>query len=270
MRNLEKDWATCQDEFLEGIQHIVGKRGAILAFSTDPNLNSANGTSGAGANSSSAASVSSLSLMSSRRHSYIDYEIDSLRQDVDDLREDNDRLRKDLDMARSDAEEARLQLQVQMQQQQEKEQQQKSRSGMSPSHSKDLREASDSEPPTSYGKREVNEPVSFSLRWVYYFSSCLAAVHFAHARLLSFVIFIRVLLFPGRCFFVGRPCRIQNHAGVVQRLVQKEKEVAQLRETIEKMEKKYKDKAELVTVSFVVHPQRNKYERRDGWKKQDN
>jgi hypothetical protein len=32
-------------------------------------------------------------------------------------------------------------------------------------------------------------------------------------------------------------------------LVQKEKEVTQLRETIDRMEKKYKDKAELVTVS---------------------
>lgn len=38
---------------------------------------------------------------------------------------------------------------------------------------------------------------------------------------------------------------------MVQRLVQKEKEVVQLRETIERMEKKYKDKAELVTVSVV-------------------
>lgn len=37
---------------------------------------------------------------------------------------------------------------------------------------------------------------------------------------------------------------------MVQRLVQKEKEAAQLRETIERMEKKYKDRAEFVTVSF--------------------
>ena len=37
---------------------------------------------------------------------------------------------------------------------------------------------------------------------------------------------------------------------MVQRLVQKEKEAAQLRETIERMEKKYKDRAEFVAVSF--------------------
>jgi 5,10-methylenetetrahydrofolate reductase len=36
-------------------------------------------------------------------------------------------------------------------------------------------------------------------------------------------------------------------------LVQKEKEVTQLRETIERMEKKYKDKAELVTVSLATN-----------------
>jgi len=165
MRNLEKDWAICQDEFLEGIQHIVGKRGAILSFSTDPNLNNANG--GSNSNSSSAASVSSLSLMSSRRHSYIDYEIDSLRQDVDDLRDDNDKLSKELELARNEAEEARVHLQVQLQQQQQKELQlqlqQKSKSG----HSKDLREGSDSELPTSYGKREVKDCTFINCAWVW-------------------------------------------------------------------------------------------------------
>jgi len=60
---------------------------------------------------------------------------------------------------------------------------------------------------------------------------------------------------------VGSIAEIQNHAGVVQRLVQKEKEVAQLRETIEKMEKKYKDKAELVTVSLSGPTQGTKNER---------
>jgi len=38
---------------------------------------------------------------------------------------------------------------------------------------------------------------------------------------------------------------------VVQRLVQKEKLVFKVTATIERMEKKYKDKAELVTVSVV-------------------
>ncbi|KAG0232219.1 hypothetical protein BGX31_005209 [Mortierella sp. GBA43] len=149
MRDIEKDWATCHDEFLEAIQHIVGKRGVILSFD------------------SSSGSSSSASLASSRRHSYIDFELDIMRRDMDDMREDAEKLRKELATARQEAEDAKIQLSK-------------------------LQAKPDPEPPTSYGKRE-------------------------------------------------------NHAGVVQRLVQKEKEVTQLRETIERMEKKYKDKAELVT-----------------------
>ncbi|KAG0210592.1 hypothetical protein BGX33_004803 [Mortierella sp. NVP41] len=165
MRDIEKDWAGCHDEFLEGIQHIVGKRGVILSFS-DPNLNS------------SSASMSSASLASSRRHSFIDYEMDIMRRDMDDMREESDNLRKELAAAKQETEDVRVQLKQQIK--------------SPPSSSRELREGSESELPTSYGKRE-------------------------------------------------------NHAGVVQRLVQKEKEVVQLRETIERMEKKYKDRAELVT-----------------------
>ncbi|KAG0366943.1 hypothetical protein BGZ54_004660 [Gamsiella multidivaricata] len=164
MRDIEKDWAGCHDDFLEAIQHIVGKRGIILSFA-DSN-----------SNSSSSASMSSVSLTSSRRHSYIDFEIDTIRRDVEDAREDAEKLRKELAEARQEAEDAKVQL---------KQQQAKT----APSSAKD---SSDNEPLTSFGKRE-------------------------------------------------------NHAGVVQRLVQKEKEVTQLRETIERMEKKYRDKAELVT-----------------------
>ncbi|KAF9585106.1 hypothetical protein BGW38_003868 [Lunasporangiospora selenospora] len=161
MRDIEKEWASCQDEFLEGIQHIVGKRGLIISI-PDPN-----------SNSSSSASISSASLASSRRHSFIDFEIEGLRRDIEDLREEYDRVQKELTDSRLETEEARTQL--------KQLQQTKATNG---------REASESEPPISYGKRE-------------------------------------------------------NHAGVVQRLVQKEKEVAQLRETIERMEKKYKDKADI-------------------------
>ncbi|KAF9184379.1 hypothetical protein BGZ50_003756 [Haplosporangium sp. Z 11] len=168
MRDLEKDWACCQDDFLEGIQHIVGKRSIILSMA-DPSHNS-----------SSSASMSSASLASSRRHSYIDFEIDILRRDMEDMREDAENMQKELAAAKQEAEEAKAQLkQLQLKQ-------------GPPSNSKTVRDTSECEPPTSFGKRE-------------------------------------------------------NHAGVVQRLVQKEKEVVQLRETIERMEKKYKDKAELVT-----------------------
>ncbi|KAF9106074.1 hypothetical protein BGX27_009325, partial [Mortierella sp. AM989] len=165
MRNIEKDWTSCHDEFLESIQHIVGKRGVILSFTEN-------------SNTSSSASMSSASLTSSRRHSFIDYEMDNLRRDMDEMREDTERLQVELDVARREAENAKVQLQ----------QLQQAKSG-SPTSTK---EGAESEPLTSYGRRE-------------------------------------------------------NHAGVVQRLVQKEKEVTQLRETIERMEKKYKDKAELVT-----------------------
>ncbi|KAF9984464.1 hypothetical protein BGZ65_000349, partial [Modicella reniformis] len=157
MRDIEKDWAECHDDFLEAIQHIVGKRGIILSFS-DPNSNS----------------PSSASLASSRRHSYIDFELDIMKRDMDDMREDAEKLRKDLAETKQEAEDAKTQLR--------QLQQAKSSPPSSGEH----------DPPTSVGKRE-------------------------------------------------------NHAGVVQRLVQKEKEVTQLRETIERMEKKYKDKAELVT-----------------------
>ncbi|KAG0314255.1 hypothetical protein BGZ99_008272 [Dissophora globulifera] len=170
MRDIEKDWAGCYDDFLEAIQHIVGKRGAILSIGDSST------------NSSSSASMSSASLASSRRHSYIDFELDIMRRDMEDMREDSDKLRKELTDARQEAEDAKIQLQqLQLQHLQ-------SRSGPPSS----TRESSDSEPLSSFGRRE-------------------------------------------------------NHAGVVQRLVQKEKEVVQLRETIERMEKKYKDKAELVT-----------------------
>ncbi|KAF9131822.1 hypothetical protein BGW39_001281 [Mortierella sp. 14UC] len=166
MRDIEKDWAVCQDEFLESIQHIVGKRGIILSFS-DPNLNS-----------SSSASMSSASLASSRRHSFIDYEMDIMRRDMEDMREESDNLRKELAAAKQETEDVKAQLRQQIR--------------SPPSSSRELREGSDSELPTSYGKRE-------------------------------------------------------NHAGVVQRLVQKEKEVAQLRETLDVMKKKYNDRAEFVT-----------------------
>ncbi|KAG0310050.1 hypothetical protein BGZ97_012834, partial [Linnemannia gamsii] len=166
MRDLEKDWAGCQDDFLEGIQHIVGKRGIILSFS-DPNLNS-----------SSSASMSSASLASSRRHSFIDYEMDIMRRDMEDMREESDNLRKELAAAKQETEDVKAQLKHQIR--------------SPPLSSRELRDGSESEPLTSYGRRE-------------------------------------------------------NHAGVVQRLVQKEKEAAQLRETIERMEKKYKDRAEFVT-----------------------
>ncbi|KAF9546050.1 hypothetical protein EC957_010186 [Mortierella hygrophila] len=165
MRDLEKDWAGCQDDFLEGIQHIVGKRGIILSFS-DPNLNS-----------SSSASMSSASLASSRRHSFIDYEMDIMRRDMEDMREESDNLRKELAAAKQETEDVKAQLRQQIR--------------SPPLSSREMRDGSESEPLTSYGRRE-------------------------------------------------------NHAGVVQRLVQKEKEAAQLRETIERMEKKYKDRAEFV------------------------
>ncbi|KAF9438927.1 hypothetical protein BGZ76_002926 [Entomortierella beljakovae] len=166
MRDIEKDWAGCYDDFLESIQHIVGKRGAILSFSDSNN------------SSSSATSVLSASLASSRRHSFIDYEMENMRRDMDEMREDTEKLLGELAEARREADEAKAQFQ----------QLQLIKSGP-PSSTK---ESPEPEPLPSFGKRE-------------------------------------------------------NHAGVVQRLVQKEKEVTQLRETIERMEKKYKDKAELVT-----------------------
>ncbi|KAF8945986.1 hypothetical protein BGZ47_001547 [Haplosporangium gracile] len=166
MRDLEKDWAGCQDDFLEGIQHIVGKRGVILSLA-DPNLNS-----------SSSASMSSASLTSSRRHSFIDYEMDIMRRDMEDMREESDNLRLELAAAKQETEDVKVQLRQQIK--------------SPPLSSRELRDGSESEPLASYGRRE-------------------------------------------------------NHAGVVQRLVQKEKEAAQLRETIERMEKKYKDRAEFVT-----------------------
>lgn len=175
MRDIEKDWATCQDEFLESVQHIVGKRGIVLSFS-DPN-----------ANSSSSVSITG-SLSSSRRHSFIDFEIDHLRREIDDMRAEADLMRRDLDAANAEAEDAKTRL---AELQQSKELKQSTSPGPALGHgyfSRDLREGSESEPMFS-GKRE-------------------------------------------------------NHAGVVQRLVQKEKEVAQLRETIDRMEKKYKDKAD--------------------------
>ncbi|KAI8360387.1 hypothetical protein B0O80DRAFT_203131 [Mortierella sp. GBAus27b] len=115
MRDIEKDWATCHDEFLEAIQHIVGKRGVILSFD------------------SSSGSSSSASLASSRRHSYIDFELDIMRRDMDDMREDAEKLRKELATARQEAEDAKIQLSK-------------------------LQAKPDPEPPTSYGKREDDEP----------------------------------------------------------------------------------------------------------------
>lgn len=129
MRDLEKDWAGCQDEFLEGIQHIVGKRGVILSFS-DPNLNS-----------SSSASMSSASLASSRRHSFIDYEMDIMRRDMEDMREESDNLRKELAAARQETEDVKAQLRQQIR--------------SPPSSSREMRDGSESEPLTSYGRREV-------------------------------------------------------------------------------------------------------------------
>ncbi|KAG0339661.1 hypothetical protein BG004_006718 [Podila humilis] len=184
LRDIEKEWGACQDDFLESIQHIVGKRGIVLQSFSDPN------------NASSSASIAG-SLSSSRRHSFIDFEIDNLRREIDDMRADADLLRRDLDAALADAKEAKARL-AESQQAKELLQlqlQQNASPGttsvMMMGHgyfSRDLREGSESEPMLS-GKRE-------------------------------------------------------NHAGVVQRLVQKEKEVIQLRETIDRMEKKYKDKAD--------------------------
>ncbi|KAF9304280.1 hypothetical protein BGZ74_001919 [Mortierella antarctica] len=175
MRDIEKDWATCQDEFLESVQHIVGKRGIVLSFS-DQNTNTSSSVSITG------------SLSSSRRHSFIDFEIDHLRREIDDMRAEADLMRRDLDAANAEAEEAKTRL---TELQQAKEVQQSASPGPALGHgyfSRDQREGSESESMLS-GKRE-------------------------------------------------------NHAGVVLRLVQKEKEVAQLRETIDRMEKKYKDKAD--------------------------
>ena len=131
MRDLEKDWACCQHDFLEGIQHIVGKRSIILSLA-DPNHNS-----------SSSASMSSTSLASSRRHSYIDFEIDTLRRDMEDMREDTENMQKELATAKQKAEEAKAQLkQLQL------------KSGP-PSSSRMMRDTPECEPPTSFGKREV-------------------------------------------------------------------------------------------------------------------
>lgn len=129
MRDLEKDWAGCQDDFLEGIQHIVGKRGIILSFS-DPNLNS-----------SSSASMSSASLASSRRHSFIDYEMDIMRRDMEDMREESDNLRKELVVAKQETEDVKAQLRQQIR--------------SPPVSSREMRDGSESEPLTSYGRREV-------------------------------------------------------------------------------------------------------------------
>jgi hypothetical protein len=131
MRDLEKDWAGCQDDFLEGIQHIVGKRGIILSFS-DPNLNS-----------SSSASMSSASLASSRRHSFIDYEMDIMRRDMEDMREESDNLRKELAAAKQETEDVKAQLKHQIR--------------SPPLSSRELRDGSESEPLTSYGRREVKQ-----------------------------------------------------------------------------------------------------------------
>ncbi|KAI8600503.1 hypothetical protein EDD21DRAFT_376993 [Dissophora ornata] len=133
MRDIEKDWAGCHDDFLEAIQHIVGKRGAILSFQ-DPN-----------ANSSSSASMSSASLASSRRHSYIDFELDIMRRDMDDMREDTEKLRKDLAESKQEAEDAKAQVRLLQQQ---------TKSSLH-SSSKD---SSENEPLSSYGKREDDEP----------------------------------------------------------------------------------------------------------------
>lgn len=144
MRDLEKDWAGCQDDFLEGIQHIVGKRGIILSFS-DPNLNS-----------SSSASMSSASLASSRRHSFIDYEMDIMRRDIEDMREESDNLRKELAAAKQETEDVKAQLRQQIR--------------SPPLSSREMRDGSESEPLTSYGRREVtNQQVHFQVRFYFVF-----------------------------------------------------------------------------------------------------
>ncbi|KAF9895932.1 hypothetical protein BX616_008512, partial [Lobosporangium transversale] len=141
MRDIEKDWPSCHDEFLEGIQHIVGKRGIILSFS-DP----LNGSSSSSSSSSSSTSMSSasLSMASSRRHSFIDFELDNLRRDMEEMREEADKMRKELMEAKQEAEEAKHQL-LQLQQLQ-------SRSGPPSSN----REGTENEHLVSYGfgKRE--------------------------------------------------------------------------------------------------------------------
>lgn len=142
MRDIEKDWATCQDDFLESVQHIVGKRGIVLSFS-DQNANSSSSVSIAG------------SLSSSRRHSFIDFEIDHLRREIDDMRAEADLMRRDLDAANAEAEEAKTRLAVL---QQAKDVQQSTSPGPALSQgyfSRDLREGSESEPILS-GKREVH------------------------------------------------------------------------------------------------------------------
>ena len=142
MRDIEKDWATCQDEFLESVQHIVGKRGIVLSFS-DPN-----------ANSSSSVSITG-SLSSSRRHSFIDFEIDHLRREIDDMRAEADLMRRDLDAANAEAEDAKTRL---VELQQAKELKQSTSPGPALGHGyfpRDLRESSESEPMLS-GRREVN------------------------------------------------------------------------------------------------------------------
>lgn len=131
MRDLEKDWASCQDDFLQGIQHIVGKRNLILSLADS------------GLGSSSSTSMSSASLGSSRRHSFIDFEIEGLKRDIEDMREDAEKSQKELAIARQEAEDAKAQLrQLQLQ------------------HARfaggrDMRDGSESELPASFGKREV-------------------------------------------------------------------------------------------------------------------
>ncbi|KAG0234469.1 hypothetical protein BGW41_001142 [Actinomortierella wolfii] len=166
VRDFERDWNRAQDDFLESIQYIVGKRGIVLTF-TNPNLAS-EGSHSSGASSdvtsSGASSMSTGSYMSSMRQTYIDYEIDSLRRELEEVREESEGYKRQVSAARKEAEQAKA--------------------------------------------------------------------------------------------LVSSMQKSNNHAGVVQRLVQKEKEVTQLREAIEKMEKKYNIKADLSMDDDIRRPER--------------
>ncbi|KAF9163119.1 hypothetical protein DFQ26_002908 [Actinomortierella ambigua] len=180
MRDFERDWSRAQDDFLESIQYIVGKRGIVLTFSN--HSVAAEGSSSASSTdvtSSGASSISTGSYTSSMRQTYIDFEIDNLRRELEEAREESEGYKRQVSAARKDAEQAKALV-----------------------------------------------------------SSMQKSNHLRQADALTMVGDIR------------------NHAGVVQRLVQKEREVTQLQEAIEKMEKRYNIKADLSMDDDIRRPER--------------
>ncbi|KAF9967032.1 hypothetical protein BGZ73_000717, partial [Actinomortierella ambigua] len=108
IRDFERDWARAQDDFLESIQYIVGKRGIMLTFSN--HSAAAEGSTSASSTdvaSSGASSMSTGSYTSSMRQTYIDYEIDNLRRELEEVREESEGYKRQVSAARKEAEQAK-------------------------------------------------------------------------------------------------------------------------------------------------------------------